>query len=263
MLIRQLLDMEALKSDLIHGLTRELEDLKMSLKSEIQRLVAQRDQLVDEVDNYDRLRTQAIQDTEQLNLKNAQLADLNNELTRRIQGQFKANKTPINGLGIYTGNAADLSDTTKERDDKRPATATTTSTLQSGSTVVAADHTHHHHHHHHEGTEVLTAQKITSLKNGPQIKKTFWKKGGAVVRGAGKGVNKLFAGSDQREGWPADHPNGMDLPSTMRTGGPDTPGGKIFTQKKWMKGKGSSGGLNGVVSSTTVVDGCMTILSIS
>ncbi|CAZ82194.1 unnamed protein product [Tuber melanosporum] len=251
----QPLNMEELKSDLIHGLTRELEDLKMTLKSEIQSLVAQRDQLTEEVENFARLRDQAIQDTEQLNLKNAQLADLNNELTRRIQGQFKANKTPVNGLGIYTGNAADLLDI-KDQNEKRPSTATATSASSSNMVGQISDTTHIHHHH--EATEVFTAQKVTSLKNGPQIKKTFWKKGGAVMKGAGKGVNKLFAGSDQREGWPGDHPNGVDSPGSMKPGGPDTPGGKIFgTQKKWMKNKGGQNGLGAAGSTATISDGVL------
>lgn len=252
---RQPLNMEELKSDLIHGLTRELEDLKMTLKSEIQSLVAQRDQLTEEVENFARLRDQAIQDTEQLNLKNAQLADLNNELTRRIQGQFKANKAPVNGLGIYTGNAADLLDI-KDQNEKRPSTATATSVSSSNMIGQTNDTTHIHHHH--EATEVFTAQKVTSLKNGPQIKKTFWKKGGAVMKGAGKGVNKLFAGSDQREGWPSDHPNGVDSPSSLKPGGPDAPGGKIFgTQKKWMKNKGGQNGLGAAGSSATISDGVL------
>ncbi|RPA94191.1 RhoGAP-domain-containing protein [Choiromyces venosus 120613-1] len=251
----QPLNMEELKSDLIHGLTRELEDLKLTLKSEIQSLVAQRDQLTEEVENFARLRVEAIQDTEQLNLKNAQLADLNNELTRRIQGQFKANKTPVNGLGIYTGNAADLLDI-KDQTEKRPCTATATSVSSSNMTGQINDTTHIHHHH--EATEVFTAQKVTSLKNGPQIKKTFWKKGGAVMKGAGKGVNKLFAGSD-REGWPSDHPNGVDSPGNLKPGGPDTPGGKIFgTQKKWMKNnKGGQNGLGAAGSSATISDGML------
>ncbi|PWW73157.1 RhoGAP-domain-containing protein [Tuber magnatum] len=251
----QPLNMEELKSDLIHGLTRELEDLKMTLKSEIQSLVAQRDQLTEEVENFARLRDQAIQDTEQLNLKNAQLADLNNELTRRIQGQFKANKTPVNGLGIYTGNAADLLDV-KDQNEKRPSTATATSVSSSNMVGQVNDTTHTHHHH--EATEVFTAQKVTSLKNGPQIKKTFWKKGGAVMKGAGKGVNKLFAGSDQREGWPGDHLNGVDSPGSLKPGGPDTPGGKIFgTQKKWMKTKGGQNGLGAAGSTATISDGVL------
>lgn len=205
---RQPLSMEELKSDLIRGVTRELEDLKMSLKSEIQALVTQRDQLVEEVNIFARSREQAIQDTEQLNLKNAQLADLNNELTRRIQGQFKANKTPVNGLGIYTGNPMELLDL--KENEKRPPTATTSASISSISTPVPVQdyqpppqqqllQPSHTQHHVNDGAEVLVAQKVTTLKNGAQPKKTFWKKGGAsIMKGAGKGFNKVFASDNQR-----------------------------------------------------------------
>lgn len=234
--------MEELKSDLIRGVTRELEDLKATLKSEIQALVAERDQLVEEVDMFSRVREQTIQDTEQLNMKNAQLADLNNELTRRIQGQFKANKTPVNGLGIYTGNPMELLD--MKESEKRPPTANTSVSV--ATTLISAPtqdyqsqppqqqmHHSHTHHHHNDGAEVLVAQKITTLKNGAQPKKTFWKKGGAsIMKGAGKGFNKVASVA------------------------PDAPGAKIFGARKgWAKGgKGSTNGMNGAGSMATISD---------
>lgn len=233
--------MEELKSDLIRGVTRELEDLKATLKSEIQALVAERDQLVEEVDMFSRVREQTIQDTEQLNMKNAQLADLNNELTRRIQGQFKANKTPVNGLGIYTGNPMELLD--MKESEKRPPTANTSVSV--ATTLISAptqdyqpqppqQQMHHSHtHHHNDGAEVLVAQKITTLKNGAQPKKTFWKKGGAsIMKGAGKGFNKVASVA------------------------PDAPGAKIFGARKgWAKGgKGSTNGMNGAGSMGTISD---------
>lgn len=231
--------MEELKSDLIRGVTRELEDLKASLKSDIQALVAERDRLVEEVNMFARTREQAIQDTEQLNLKNAQLADLNNELTRRIQGQFKANKAPVSGLGIYTGNPMELLD--MRDSEKRPPTANTSVSIASVSTLVPTQdyqsqpqqlqHSHTHQHVN-DGAEVLVAQKVTTLKNGAQPKKTFWKKGGAsIMKGAGKGFNKVASVA------------------------PD-PGAKIFGARKgWAKGgKGSTNGMNGAGSTTTISD---------
>lgn len=208
---RQPLSMEELKSDLIRGVTRELEDLKATLKTEIQRLVTQRDQLVEEVNMFAHTREQTIQDTEQLNLKNAQLADLNNELTRRIQGQFKANKAPVNGLGIFTGNPMDILESMKgSSEEKRPPTANTSSASMSMSSISipipVQDYqqqplqhqptqqlqSSQSHLHANDGAEVLVAQKVTTLKNGAQPKKTFWKKGSAsIMKGAGKGFNKV------------------------------------------------------------------------
>ncbi|KAL7273471.1 Rho-type gtpase-activating protein [Rhizina undulata] len=244
-------NVDELKTDLIRGLTRELEDLKASLRSQIHAYVAERDRLADEVESFARAREQAIQETEQLNLKNAQLADLNNELTRRIQGQFKANKTQVNGLGIYTGNAADLLEV-KDL-DKRPATAVT----PGGGSITninapMQDPVN-------DGGEVFIAQKVSTVKNGQGAKKTFWKKGGAsIMKGAGKGFNKVFAMEQQKDGYQGDTANGVDSPNVPRVGvsGPDAVGpGKLFgTQKKWIKGGkgGSTAGMNGAASNNSI-----------
>jgi hypothetical protein len=205
-----------LKSDLIRGLTRELESLKETLRSDIQALVAQRDQLLEDVESFGRLREQAIQETEQLNMKNAQLADLNNELTRRIQGQFQANKHQVPGLGIYDGSHSDLlniKDLTH-----RPTGAL--ASLPLATIGVPYSETS-------EGTEVFVAQKVAPFKHGAQQKKFFWKKPGAtIMKGANK-INRVFA-PEAQEG-----ANGVD--GTKSQGGP---GGK-----KWGKNtKGQTGG---------------------
>lgn len=210
-----------MKSDLIRGLSKELEGLKETLKSDIQALVSQRDQLLEDVEMFGRLREQAIQETEQLNMKNAQLADLNNELTRRIQGQFQANKVP--GLGIYEGtiDALDI----KELDKRATPAATPTSSLATIGVPYSETS---------EGPEVFVAQKVSTFKNGAQQKKFFWKKPGAtIMKGANK-INRVFA-ADQEAA------NGYDSSSTKPHGGM---GGadKLFGsgQKKW--GKSHKGG---------------------
>lgn len=238
---RKSLNAEELRSDLIRGLTRELEDLKASLKAEIQALVAQRDQLMEDVENFGRLREQAIQETEQLNMKNAQLADLNNELTRRIQGQFKANKHQVPGLGIYDGGSMDLLDSkdggahaAQAAADKRAAMPPVP--LVNLPTIgMPYDATS-------EGPEVFVAQKVSTFKNGAQQKKFFWKKPGAsIMKNAGKLSNRVFASEN-------DGANGGADPFNNRQGGPNDMSGsssKLFSasQKKW--GKDKKGGANG------------------
>lgn len=229
---RKSLNPEELKSDLIRGLTRELEDLKTTLKADIQALVAQRDQLMEDVESFGRLREQAIQETEQLNMKNAQLADLNNELTRRIQGQFKANKHQVPGLGIYDGGSVDLLDS-KDAADKRPPIPPIPS-VNLPTIGVPYDATS-------EGPEVFVAQKVSTFKNGAQQKKFFWKKPGAsIMKNAGKLSNRVFASEH-------DGANGGADPFNTRQGGPNDASGssKLFSasQKKW--GKDKKGGTNG------------------
>ncbi|KAF8249868.1 RhoGAP-domain-containing protein [Wilcoxina mikolae CBS 423.85] len=231
------LDPDELKSDLIRGLTRELEDLKATLKADIQALVAQRDQLMEDAENFGRLREQAIQETEQLNIKNAQLADLNNELTRRIQGQFKANKHQVPGLGIYDASNSDLLDI-KDL-DKRSKIDASAALATIGMPYNETS----------DGTEVLVAQKVSTFKNGAQQKKFFWKKPGAsIMKNAGKLSNRVFANENQMDGT-----NGVDGQNFRnQVGTQDTPGGgKLFggTQKKWGKNKGGANGTNGGLSS--------------
>lgn len=83
-------------------LVNELDKLKQKYDKEIEELVRRRNDLIDEVGGLVRTREQVIQETEQLNSKNAQLADLNNEITRQIQGKFKANKAALPGMTIGT-----------------------------------------------------------------------------------------------------------------------------------------------------------------
>src|SRR5690606_21461617 len=85
-------------NDPVRALAMELEQLRASYQREIEALVARKNQLIEETERLEERRNQAIQETEQLNSKNAQLADLNNEITRQIQGKFSANKA--SGLGI-------------------------------------------------------------------------------------------------------------------------------------------------------------------
>ncbi len=201
----------------------------------------QRDQLLEDVENCGRLREQAIQETEQLNLKNAQLADLNNELTRRIQGQFKANKNQVGGLGIYDGNNSELLDI-KEHTERRPTTSTSaTATSASLSNVGTPIHEVPS-----DGTEVFVAQKVSTVKNGAQPKKFFWKKPGtSIMKGAGKGFNRLLGPENPKDGY-LETQGGTESPYFPRSGSAsEVPGAKLFggTHKKSKKG-----GQNGSVS---------------
>ncbi|KAF3289831.1 Rho-type gtpase-activating protein [Orbilia oligospora] len=178
--------------------------LKESHKEELEGLIGKKNDAMEETATAIRLRDQAIQETEQLNLKNAQLADLNNELTRRIQGNFMKNKAafpnvtaPIalpNGTGVYGAgldNQSVLSHT--------GSTATITTSIISESTTL-----------HEEGAAVVAAPHVVNIrKPGAPAKKFNWKKGGAAVgKGIGKTFGRVFA-SDQN-----DH---HDAPMTLQS----------------------------------------------
>ncbi|TGZ77253.1 RhoGAP-domain-containing protein [Ascodesmis nigricans] len=225
------IDFDQLKSDLISGLTRELEDLKGSLKAEIQQLVADRDRLMDDVETFGRLREQAIQDTEQLNMKNAQLADLNNELTRRIQGTMVQNhKKQPSGLGIYDPNdmASILSGDGK------------------GPIVAVASQAVTHLEHGADG-QVYVAEKV--YKGGAQQKKFFWKKPAVtMLKGAGKGFNRVFQSENPHlgEGQGAYENYSSAQPSQQRATTSDGQVGKTEKGSKWRKVKNVNGAVHGV-----------------
>lgn len=174
-------DFETFKKDSIRNLAKELENLRSTYEAQIQELSIQRGNLVEELTQLTRMRDQTIQDTEQLNMKNAQLMDLNNEITRQIQGKFQNNKSNMgpNGLAIMNRDGSDLLDPQKGLHSSAASTTGTT-------------------HHMHEGGEdddVIIAQPtiVNVGRKGGYIKKS-WKKGGAaIIKGAGKGFNKVFA----------------------------------------------------------------------
>jgi len=168
-------------------------------------LIIQRNQLLEETAALCHKRDQAIQETEQLNSKNMQLADLNNELTRRIQGVYSSNRndnmpeTPrMNGLGIFTNqqlaeNSPEMLKEIMNQHQVRP----TTSQQVTGSLNSLVSQIQENPMAEDSGT-LLTAQHVVGIrKPGSQPKKFNWKKGGvAVGKGVGKAFNKVFA-SDQ------------------------------------------------------------------
>lgn len=187
-------DFDTFKKDSIRNLAKELENLRNTYEAQVQELSIQRGTLVEEISRLTRIRDQTIQDTEQLNMKNTQLMDLNNEITRQIQGKFQSNKLSFpapNGLGIMNKEGNDLLDSQKAG-------------VQSSAASTAG--THNHMNDGGEDDDVIIAQPtiVNVGRKGGYIKKS-WKKGGAaIIKGAGKGFNKVFAteqhGHGQQQG---------------------------------------------------------------
>ncbi|KAH0538784.1 hypothetical protein FGG08_004616 [Glutinoglossum americanum] len=195
------LNIESLKSDVVRDFAMALQQLKSSYQPEIEDLIHQKNQLVEENANLARLRDQAIQETEQLNLKNAQLADLNNELTHQIQERYKANREQsitqtldsprpsANGLGIYHHHK-DRSEVSIDGKDLRLPTGASTG---GSAASLHGDQNDDH------GT-VLPAPHIVNIR---QPKKSYWKKGSqTVAKNVSKGFKGAFSSGNQyqREG---------------------------------------------------------------
>jgi len=241
-------DFETFKKDSIRNLAKELENLRNTYEAQIQELSIQRGNLVEEIARLTQIRDQTIQDTEQLNMKNAQLMDLNNEITRQIQGKFKSSLSAPNGLGIVNKDGSDILDSQK---------------AGAQSSAASATGTHNHMNDGGEDDDVIIAQPtiVNVGRKGGYIKKS-WKKGGAaIIKGAGKGFNKVFAtdqhGHGQQQGLQGSQyestssllPPSLDAPSGPQRSQtvPDPHGGfdKIFGTQKFRMNKKSGTGTSG------------------
>ncbi|KAI9883093.1 MAG: suppressor of tub2 mutation [Watsoniomyces obsoletus] len=203
---QQPLNWDVLRNKATRDFAQSLEQLKRELGPAIEDLMRQKSALIEETTNLTRLRDQAIQETEQLNSKNAQLADLNNELTQQIQDRYRTHREgtlesphpPLNALGLY-GSAS------KERADSFPDTTTTTTSTREAKhgyaygpsagpvTVGSKDSAD-------ADTSVVTATPhVVEIGKG-RAKKFNWKKGGqSVAKGVSKGFKGAFSSNSQHQ----------------------------------------------------------------
>lgn len=208
------IDPRELQDSVIKDFVQKLEEVKQSMSDAIERLHQERDKVVEEKNKAVADRDRALLEFEQLSSKNAQLADMNNDLTHQIQERFKAQigshhdlKSP-GGLGIYTqqkgtsGSSVNLADV---------ASVTTAATL------IAQD----------PDEPVMEARPtVVDIRKG-QARKFNWKKGSkAVAQNVAKGVNRaVVAFQQEREGR---HQQGLSgdmigLPYNMTVAQVDSP----------------------------------------
>jgi len=200
---REPLDLGKLSNDVLREFAEALQKLKDSFAPQIEDLIQRRNNLIDEVANFTQMKDKSFQEFEQLSLKNAQLADLNNQLVHQIQGLYKANaapqlegiRPPPNGLGIYTHHPKETSLVSVDGRDM-------------GIGGSEGSHPGSQHNIHPESdadhTAILTAPQMVNIRKG-QPKKFNWKKGGQnVAKGVTKGLKGAFSSIDppkyQRDG---------------------------------------------------------------
>jgi hypothetical protein len=208
---KQPIDPRELEDSAIKEFVQKLEKVKQSMSASIEELLAERDDLMEEKDQAIADRDRALLEFEQLSSKNAQLADLNNDLTHQIQERFKSQigselKSP-NGLGIYSHHAKGASTTSVNLD---------TSSLQTAHTLVATDE-----------EPVLEGPTVVNIRKG-QVRKFNWKKGGSkVASGITKGINRAavaFQGPDQPQSrYPGLAGDSIGLPYNMTVSQVDSP----------------------------------------
>lgn len=159
------IDPRALEESTIRDFIQKLEKVKQSMTVTIQQLHAEREELIEEKNMAIADRDRALLEFEQLSSKNAQLADMNNDLTHQIQGRFRSqvgSDGRPNGLGIYANHKA-VSSTSVHNIDA--------SSIQTGSnTMVGTD----------VDEPILEGPTVVQVRKG-QVKKFNWKKGGKTM----------------------------------------------------------------------------------
>lgn len=179
----QPIDVRELQETVVKELKQKIEKYTQSMAATIEQLIAERDQLVEEKNRATADRDRALLEFEQLSSKNAQLADMNNDLTHQIQERFKSQASDLkspNGLGIYAGQG-----------QKGPSSAMSnfdSSSVQTGATLVTTD----------VDEPILEGPTVVNIRKG-QVKKFNWKKGSkTVAQNLTKGMNRAV-GAFQNE----------------------------------------------------------------
>ncbi|KAJ6783135.1 hypothetical protein PWT90_01433 [Aphanocladium album] len=219
------IDVQELEDSAIKDFVKKLERVKEAMASEIAELHEQREKLLEERSQATADRDRALMEFEQLSSKNAQLADMNNEMTHQIQERFKSQagdlRSPSNGLGIYGHRGAAGSNANLDA-----------ASMTTGATLVAD-----------EDTIVESGPTVVQVRKG-QVKKFNWKKGSkTMAQNVAKGVNRAVVAFQQNErdrpGHMGGQPGGLtsdniglpynmtvtqaDMVSTPGAGGPGGP----------------------------------------
>jgi Rho-type GTPase-activating protein 1/2 len=186
------LDVGKMTNAVLRDLAARLEKLKNSFAPMIEDSIQKRNELVDEIANLTQMKDKSFAEFEQLSSKNAQLAELNNQLVTQIQELYKANSGPtneptkVNGLGIYAHHK-DRSNVSVDSREIRNISVTDASIGDSGTTLAAGEA---------EPVTVLQGPQVVNIRKG-QAKKFDWRKGQKVAKGVTKGLKGAFSSAQQ------------------------------------------------------------------
>ena len=227
---KQPINTAELEESAIKEFVQKLDRLKQTMSGAVEALYEERNELLEEKNQIMADRDRALVEFEQLSSKNAQLADMNNDLTHQIQERFKAQsgnsmdspRPPMNGLGIYTHHNKDKSNVSIHLDDTSLRPSTTTTMFGSvGSYPQSMDQDPSL-----EPATVLSAPHVINIRKG-QAKKFNWKKGGqTVAKGVSKGFKGAFASVQQERNqqWQGQTGDSIGMPYNMTVAPVESPG---------------------------------------
>jgi hypothetical protein len=187
------LDLSSLSNTVVREFADSLQKLKDSFTPQLEDLTEKKATLVEELDRLTAQRDKAMQEFEQLSMKNAQLAELNNNLVHQIQGLQKSGQSneavrAATGLGIYTHHHKEKSTASIDSREMRPSIAESHLT----GTTLAQDEQD-------GGATILNAPRVVNIRKEQPKARTFnWKKGGTVAKGVTKGIKGAFSSNDSR-----------------------------------------------------------------
>ena len=198
-----------------HAVTRDfaesLQKLKDSFAPQLEDLVEKRNELIEEVSNLTQLKDKNFQEFEQLSIKNAQLAEFNNDLVHQIQQLYQATQagqqheqtqgTP-DGLGIYSHHPQKSHVSTDSREIKVPAGDVSTPGLSTAEHQEEA-----------EPATVLQGPQVVNIRKG-QAKKFNWKKAQTRAKVVTTGIKEVFSST------PANYGREMQFSETTPYGSP-------------------------------------------
>lgn len=211
---KQPINAEELEDSAIKDFVQKLAELQKGMTDAIEQLHRERDELIEEKDQAVADRDRALLEFEQLSSKNAQLADMNNDLTHQIQERFKsqinAEQTKgASGLGIYHAHKGP-SMSSSNLDSTSIQTA-------GGVTLIGPDA---------DESVVESGPTVVNIRKG-QVRKFNWKKGSkTVAQNFSKGVNRAvgaFQNDRERVGMQGLSGDSIGLPYNMTVASVDSP----------------------------------------
>ncbi|MCJ1294566.1 Rho-type gtpase-activating protein [Xylographa carneopallida] len=192
------LDVGKLTNVMLVDFADSLQKLKDSFAPAIEELAEQKQVLSEEISTLVKEQKKAMDEMEQLSMKNSQLAELHNQLINQLQSSYQQGKdrsldvsTPVpQGLGIYTHHQKEKSNVSIESRDTRPSYA---ETYASEKSLLHSDHDA-------EPATILSAPQVVNIRKG-QPKKFNWRKGGQnVAKGVTKGLKGAFTTTNASDG---------------------------------------------------------------
>lgn len=186
------LDLGKLSNHVLRELAESIQKLKESYTPQVEELIQKRNDLSEELSHMNRLKEKAFQEFEQLSSKNAQLAELNNQLVHQIQELYRASsdgQRRPNGLGIVSHekekSIPSIESMKPAINDLMPSVSTAHIAEEGEPTTATAT--------------VVPGPQVVSIRKG-QPRKFNWKKGGQNVAKGVKGLKGAFMSSENAEG---------------------------------------------------------------